>query len=131
MQLKKAWFDFRIFFRILSKIIQKNYRAEFQNFVEPPLKRGMKKTAELLTRTLTELLCGIWQKCGKTENRTERKKTSDFHSAEQKHNRNLSRFAELKNDGILSNSEKINQRKTKISEQNYKRTKSTKTQQRL
>ena len=62
-------------------------------------------------------------KMRKTENRTERKKTPDFHSAEQKHNRNLSRFAELKNDGIHSNSEKLNQRKTKISEQNYKRTK--------
>ena len=50
--LKKAWFIFRFFFRILSQMNQKNYVRNFKNFRNYHSNVEWKTTAELLTQTL-------------------------------------------------------------------------------
>ena len=65
-------------------------------------------TSELLTQTRNELLCGIWQKCRKAENGTERKNDVWILRWWKNQHRNLSKFAESKTAEFTQTLKNIN-----------------------
>ena len=114
--LKKAWFIFRFFFRILSKINQKNGVSNFKDFRNYHSNVEWNTTAELLTQTLnwiaSDFLARLWNrklnwKLGISRNRN----LASCGIAYSNLNLNIAEFEQvygIENCGIYSNFENKN-----------------------